>query len=106
MVSNSSSFIFQKHYAIGKIVTASSAISEEYFKDLKKFIFNNGRNLKVDKYLAIHLNVLIATVNLIAAKKHFESDNERTGETPSVSSGSTSGENSASIIAMNISNLW
>ncbi|GBO99556.1 hypothetical protein EVAR_714_1 [Eumeta japonica] len=48
-------------------MTASSAISEEYFKDVKNHVFINIKNNPLVAFLKTHLNVLSGTMKLVAA---------------------------------------
>ncbi|GBP12596.1 hypothetical protein EVAR_10258_1 [Eumeta japonica] len=52
---------------ITSIMTASSAISEEYFKDVKNHVFINIKNNPLVAFLKTHLNVLSGTMKLVAA---------------------------------------
>lgn len=53
--------------------TASSAISEEYFKDVKNLIFRNEKNKSLIEFIKVHHEALSGTTKLLAAidNKYF-----------------------------------
>ncbi|CAF4889058.1 unnamed protein product [Pieris macdunnoughi] len=70
---------------IASIMTASSAISEEYFKDVKKHVFVNKKHNPLVAFLKTHLNVLSGTMKLLAAmsNKYSKADSDKSDTTVS-----------------------
>ncbi|KMQ87474.1 kda protein in nof-fb transposable element [Lasius niger] len=61
---------------LGDKHVASSARSEEYFRELKHQIFKKGKVIRIDKYLVIHLRSLMGTTKLLnAPEKKTKKDN-------------------------------
>jgi hypothetical protein len=55
-------------------IVATSARSEEYFRELKTLVFNKGKTLRVDKFLVTHLRSLEGTSNLLNAPEKEENN--------------------------------
>lgn len=48
-------------------LVATSACSEEYFRDVKKLIFKDSKSIRVDKFIILHLRSLAGTMKLLNA---------------------------------------
>lgn len=83
-------------HEIDEIERASSARSEEYFKDVKNFILQKRKTLRLDKIVLQHLKILNGTVNLLAPNKHVNLSN-------SDDSSTISDNNTANIISQDTS---
>lgn len=61
--------------SINKINTvATSARSEEYFREVKGLIFKDAKSTRVDKFIILHLRSLAGTMKLLNAPNNFPQD--------------------------------
>lgn len=91
LVSSSSNLLkIAKHFPLWTGVmsacTASSACSEEYFRELKQLVFKGVKCMRIDKFLVMHIRSLVEAMKILyAADLHATSNdiNDNTENTGS-----------------------
>lgn len=61
---------------VNKNLVATSARSEEYFREIKNFTFKGAKSHRVDKFVILYLRSLEGTIKLLHAPNNFPSQRE------------------------------
>lgn len=69
-----------KHFPLWTAVMSasitSSACSEEYFKELKQFVFKDTKCIRVDKFFVTHIKSLAGAVKILQASNLYATPNK------------------------------